>query len=89
MPKPKAKAKKEEAEYVPLTGNALAIAKEMEQAARPATSFRIRKMKPYTPAWERLANQIAREHVEVRACKTCGHPCHHSYQCTFCGETDP
>lgn len=45
-----------------------------------------RKAEPYTPAWERKANSVARSYVEMVPCKTCGEPRISTYRCTFCGK---
>jgi hypothetical protein len=51
---------------------------------------KIRKITPYTPAWEREANALARSYAPTMyPCKKCGHPVGHGYCCTGCGDSDP
>lgn len=49
---------------------------------------KVRKMKPYTPAWQREANRLAREWLTIRACGLCGHPAVSGYVCRVCGGDD-
>lgn len=39
------------------------------------------KIEPYSPKWEKLANQLARSRVEIRSCKQCGFPHIKGYCC--------
>lgn len=49
-----------------------------------------RKMEPYTPAWERLADQEARNFApEIKPCRDCGGPVVSGYCCDRCGSTLP
>ncbi len=48
-----------------------------------------RKMKPYTAAWERLANEKARSWVQIHACRDCGGPVVKGYCCNRCGSSNP
>ena len=48
------------------------------------------KIKPYTPQWEQLANQVARDFAPtIRPCVDCGRPVANGYCCTHCGSVDP
>lgn len=46
---------------------------------------RDRKMKPYTPRWEKMANELARAFFVIVACPECGHPNPEQYVCSNCG----
>lgn len=48
-----------------------------------------RRIEPYTPAWERLANALAREYVRLYPCAQCGGPVNDGYICQRCGSTNP
>jgi hypothetical protein len=48
-----------------------------------------RKLKPYTKAWEALANAEARAYVTIRPCRDCGGPVVDHYCCDRCGSGDP
>lgn len=49
-----------------------------------------KKLEPYTPAWERLANAEARGYAPpIRPCKECGGPVLSGYCCTRCGSSEP
>jgi hypothetical protein len=47
------------------------------------------KLEPYTPEWERLANQEARYWTPLKSCRDCGGPVHTSYCCRRCGSVNP
>lgn len=49
---------------------------------------KVKKIKPYTPEWEREANALARQSIRIRACGLCGHPAVEGYVCNVCGEDD-
>ena len=46
------------------------------------------KMKPYSPEWEREANQLARNSIRIVPCKLCGHPRLDGYICQACSGDD-
>lgn len=48
---------------------------------------RLRKgyIKPYTAKWERMADGLARDWVEIVACLRCGAPNIEGYCCNRCG----
>jgi len=50
---------------------------------------KIKKIKPFTPEWQKLANELARESMTIVACKHCGYPVIDGYCCLTCGSTDP
>lgn len=50
---------------------------------------KIRKIKPFTKVWERMANELARDVVFIGPCRECGRPHLQGYCCIFCGSTDP
>ena len=39
--------------------------------------------------YEREANQVARDYVDIKPCRDCGHPHITIMCCTFCGSVDP
>lgn len=48
------------------------------------------KMKPYTEAWERSANNLARSYCpNIYPCGDCGYPVIRGYCCTSCQSSDP
>jgi hypothetical protein len=50
----------------------------------------MKKIEPYTPEWERLANQVARDFAPtIYPCADCGRPVANGYCCTHCGSNDP
>lgn len=50
----------------------------------------VKEIKPYSPRWEELANQLARSFApDIFPCKTCKRPVVSGYCCQSCGETDP
>ena len=46
-------------------------------------------MKPYSKEWENSANSLARNAIDIHACKHCGHPVIKGYCCQTCGSGDP
>ena len=49
-----------------------------------------RKKKLTPTAYERLANQVARNFApEIHPCAKCGHPVVDGYCCGFCGDINP
>lgn len=50
---------------------------------------KIRRINPYTPKWEKLANQLARTWVIIRPCRKCGYPVIDGYCCGTCGSNEP
>lgn len=51
---------------------------------------KIKKIKPYTPKWEKLANNLARSWCwNIHPCKHCGHPVMGGYCCSFCDSNNP
>lgn len=63
----------------------------MLQTRKPLRRLRRpRRMQPYTQAWERAANELAREAAPViYPCGACGGPVLTGYCCTRCGCEDP
>lgn len=49
----------------------------------------MRRIKPNTRSWEREANNLARDYVQIFVCVHCGHPVIKDYCCTVCGSVDP
>jgi hypothetical protein len=47
------------------------------------------KAEPYTPQWERKANELVRSYVLIYPCHNCGWPVMKPYCCTFCQSTNP
>lgn len=39
--------------------------------------------------YERRANRLARDYVDIRQCKKCGEPCVEGYCCRSCGDGNP
>lgn len=54
-----------------------------------AKERKIKKIKPYTRKWEKMANELARAYQTIIACKDCGHPVLEGYCCTYCGSSSP
>lgn len=51
---------------------------------------RIRKIKPYTTKWEKLADQLARSYApEIHPCRHCGYPVAKGYCCGTCQSNNP
>ena len=51
---------------------------------------KIKKIEPYTPQWERMANSLARDYAPtIKPCKECGHPVIDGYCCGFCKSVNP
>lgn len=51
---------------------------------------KIIKIEPFTPQWQREANNLARTHCPtIYPCKECGHPVMVGYCCGTCGSKDP
>lgn len=51
---------------------------------------KIKRIKPYTHNWEKLADELARGYCPtIVPCKHCGHPTIHGYCCGFCGSNQP
>lgn len=49
-----------------------------------------KKMEPYSDAWERIANSLARSFApDIHPCKHCGYPVIHGYCCTSCKSATP
>ena len=54
------------------------------QTARPP------KMRPYSPAWERAADALARTFApDILPCRACRQPVVTGYACTWCGNENP
>jgi hypothetical protein len=52
--------------------------------------IKVRKIKAYTPRWEKEANNLARVYCPtIRPCKDCGHPVINGYCCVFCNSVNP
>ena len=50
----------------------------------------IKKIEPYTPYWNKLANILARDFAPIiYPCATCGYPVPKGYCCNTCGNSDP
>jgi len=49
----------------------------------------IKKIEPYTTQWERMADNLARAMIEIKACNVCGHPVVSGYCCTTCNDVNP
>lgn len=49
----------------------------------------MRRIRPYTVRWEREANNLARDTVQIFVCVHCGHPVIKGYCCGVCGSNDP
>lgn len=48
----------------------------------------LKKIEPYTPYWERLANEEARDYAPVAIpCEDCGRPRLTGFACNFCRGT--
>mgnify|MGYP003588538862 CR=1 FL=1 len=50
---------------------------------------KIKKIKPFTPHWQKLANELARESMIIVACKHCGYPVVDGSCCYTCGSFTP
>jgi len=51
---------------------------------------KVRKIKAYTPKWEKMANILARTYCPpIKACKECGYPVIIGYCCETCGSNNP
>lgn len=50
---------------------------------------KIRKIKPYTRNWEKLANELARCYQTIVPCSHCGYPVMHGYCCETCKSNNP
>ena len=50
---------------------------------------KLKKINPYTPKWEKMANSIARDYVTMHVCKDCSRPVIQGYCCTWCGSIEP
>ena len=50
---------------------------------------KVRKIKPYTPKWEKLANELARTIMDIKPCRDCGYPVLKGYCCETCGSKNP
>ncbi len=48
-----------------------------------------KKIEPFTPAWERLADARAGDYVDIRPCRECGGPVVFGYCCQRCGSDTP
>jgi len=49
-----------------------------------------RRMKPHTPQWERMANELARGYApSIHPCRHCGGPVVDGYCCERCGSATP
>lgn len=54
------------------------------------TNSKPRKMKSYTKAWEKLADNEARNYCpEIRPCTDCGAPVIKGYCCWRCNSSNP
>jgi hypothetical protein len=50
----------------------------------------IKKIEPYSPKWEEMANDLARSFCpRIYPCKSCNSPVVPGYRCNFCGSSDP
>jgi hypothetical protein len=51
---------------------------------------KLKKLEPYTPEWNKLANIVARNFAPpIRPCRECGYPVVDGYCCGRCGSTRP
>lgn len=50
---------------------------------------KVRRINPYTPKWEKLANELARSYQDIKACKHCGYPVLSGYCCPTCKSNEP
>ena len=50
---------------------------------------KVRKIKPYTRKWEKLANELARTYQQIKPCGYCGHPVLDGYCCQTCKSINP
>lgn len=51
---------------------------------------RVKRIEPYTPQWESLANSLARNWVPtIYPCHDCGGPVIKGYVCERCGSVNP
>jgi hypothetical protein len=48
-----------------------------------------RTIKPFTLHWERLANDLARNFVDIHPCADCGYPVVRGYVCGNCNSANP
>jgi hypothetical protein len=56
----------------------------------PGKTRKPRRIEPYTPAWERLANAEARCFCpRIYPCGECGGPVVDGYCCNRCGSSEP
>jgi len=51
--------------------------------------MKVRKIKPYTKKWEKLADELARSLVPIKPCRDCGYPVIDRYCCDTCGSNLP
>jgi hypothetical protein len=50
----------------------------------------LKKMRPYTAKWERMADAEARMYAPtINPCKDCGRPVVYGFCCRHCGSTSP
>ena len=49
----------------------------------------VKKIEPYSPTYERMANSLARNYVTIKPCAKCGAPHIVIYCCGHCGTSDP
>ena len=69
--------------------HAQAESEAWDHAQAAAESARPKMMNPETRRWERLANELARSRVAIRACLDCGGPVVDGYCCHRCGSRNP
>jgi len=50
---------------------------------------KVRKIKPGTAGWEKMANSLARSYCLIKACRDCGYPVVVGYCCSVCGSVNP
>jgi hypothetical protein len=61
----------------------------MEDKQAEKKERKVRRIKPYTPKWEKLANQLARSWNQLKPCRYCGYPVTVGYCCGTCGSDNP
>jgi len=53
------------------------------------THWKIRKIKPFTRKWEKLADELARSICDIHPCRHCGYPVLKGYCCGTCKSNNP
>ena len=60
-----------------------------QQKVKTAKSRKVRKIQPYTRAWNLMAAQEALDYVTIHPCQDCGGPVIQRYCCNRCGSVNP